>query len=168
MPVTRQLYQETRVRIGEEETTELGSLTAVDIRRYARAVGEDHPLYNDAEYARGRGYADVVAPPNMVPSLVEWGAGTAEEDLLPDGTAGDHLLGVSVSGSDVRVMGGGEEMEFHRPVVAGTRVTLQSTLIDVTERETRTGPMIVLRYRNLYRDEAGTPLLTCHRTVLLR
>lgn len=166
MPVTRQLFDDTHARIGAEETTQLGSVTALEIRRYASAIGEDHPLYNDEEYARRRGYSGIVAPPNMLASIVEWGTGAPEDELLADGTAGDHLLGVE--DADVRVMGGGEEMEFHQPVVAGTRVTLQSTLVDVTERETSTGPMIVLGYRNHYRDQAGAPLMTCHRTVLLR
>ncbi|MQA84190.1 MAG: hypothetical protein GEV03_06100 [Streptosporangiales bacterium] len=164
--ITTDLFDEIRDRIGHRETIGLGVVTALQIRRYARAVGEDNPLYHDPEYARKRGFADVIAPPNMVPSIVDWGEGDVEEELLTDGTAPGHLLGLDIS--DVRIMGGGEEMEFHRPVTAGTRLTLHSELVDVAQRQAKTGLMIVLSFRNNYRDEAGIPLLTCNRTVLLR
>jgi acyl dehydratase len=65
-------------------------------------------------------------------------------------------------------MGGGEEMHFTRPVVAGTVVTRRTVLLDVNERETRQGPMLVVRYADEYLDETGDELLRSVRTVLLR
>jgi acyl dehydratase len=65
-------------------------------------------------------------------------------------------------------MGGGEEMHFTRPVVAGTVVTRRTVLLDVAERESRQGTMLVARYADLYVDEVGDELLRSVRTVLLR
>ena len=70
--------------------------------------------------------------------------------------------------SGVRVMGGGEEMTFARPVLAGTRVSRVTVLDDIGERSSNSGPMLVLRYRDRYRDGDGDLLLESVRTVLLR
>lgn len=166
MAVTQSLFEDLRAQIGAESVAELGEVSALLVRRYALAVGDFNPLYHDLDYARSRGYGNIVAPPNLVPSLIEWGVGEPEESLLVDGTAGEHLPGLSADG--VRIMGGGEEMEFHAPVTAGTRITQYATLVDVAQRETRSGLMIIATYRNFYCAADGTPLLTCRRSVLLR
>lgn len=166
MAVTQSLFEDLRAQIGAERVAELGEVSALLIRRYALAIGDSNPLYHDLDYARSRGYCNVVAPPNLVPSLIEWGVGEPEGSLLVDGTAGEHLPGLSVS--NVRVMGGGEEMEFYAPVTAGTRITQHATIADVSQRETKSGPMIIATYRNLYYAADGSLLLACRRTVLLR
>ena len=166
MSVDERLFADIKANIGSTTRTELGEVTALHIRRYALAIGDPNPLYHDAEYARSRGHADIVAPPNMLPSIIEWGVGHPEAELNVDGTTGEHLDGMDTTG--VRTMGGGEAMTFHHPVVAGSRVTQTTTLADATMREGRSGPMIVVRYRNRYHDEHGTELMTCDRTMLLR
>jgi acyl dehydratase len=65
-------------------------------------------------------------------------------------------------------MGGGEEMTFMSPVVAGTVVTRATVLSDITERESSQGPMLIVRYADRYRDGAGRSLMETVRTVLLR
>jgi acyl dehydratase len=155
-----------RDHIGEEDVQELGVVSELLIRRYARAIGDDNPLYHDAGHARRAGLANVVAPPNLLPSIVDWGDGAPEDRLRKDGTEPEVLTGVPQSG--VRVMGGGEEMEFHAPVVAGSRVLLRSRLEDVEERETRSGPMAIVKYGNVFESPEGEPYLTCMRSVLLR
>lgn len=158
MSVDESLLADIRGRIGSTERTDLGEITELHIRRYALAIGEDEPEYTES--------GQVVAPPNMLPSIIEWGVGHPESSLNRDGTTGEHLHGVDTS--QVRTMGGGETMTFHRPVVAGVRVTQTTTLVDATWREGRSGPMIIVSYRNEYHDEHGTGLMTCDRTMLLR
>ncbi len=153
--------------VGVEHTEALGEMSAVLIKRYAAAVGEDDPLYTDAGYAQSQGYADVVAPPNFMAAVITWTPGAPYDRLREDGTEADtHLPGVPAKG--VRVMGGGEEMTFEQPVVAGTYVSRTTSLLDVTMRESSQGPMLVARYQDLYTDPAHTPLLRSVRTVLLR
>lgn len=167
MAVDAALARELRSHIGDTTREDLGPLTDSLIRRYARAIGDDNPLYHDIEHARSAGLPGLLAPPNLIPSIVSWHEGAGYGDLRADGTeSGTHLPGVPNSG--VRVMGGGEEMEFHGPACSGTTVLLATSLVDVTERHSRGGPMLVLRYRNSYTDADGDPILTTHRTVLLR
>ena len=103
----------------------LGTLDATTISRYAMTIGAADPIHYDRPTARAAGYADVVAPPNLLAAVVEWGAGTPESDLQPDGTPadGDMPLG---DGLGLRVMGAGEEMELVNPVTAGTDLVLET------------------------------------------
>jgi len=59
-------------------------------------------------------------------------------------------------------------MVFHRPVIAGTELRLTSELVEVYEKEGRSGTIVFLIYDNRYAGADGVPLLTCTRTVLLR
>ena len=167
MAVDKALLTALREQVGVAHAEELGAVTAAATRRYAAAVGDSNPLYTDAGYARSLGYADVLAPPNFLAAVIDWTPGAPYEDLREDGTAaGTHLPGVPASG--VRIMGGGEEMTFERPVVAGTVVRRTTVLTEVTRRESSSGPMLVARYQDLYTDDDGAVLLRTVRTVLLR
>ena len=153
--------------VGVEHEEVLGEVSATLTRRYAAAVGERDPLYHDAAYAQSLGYANVVAPPNFLPGVICWTEGAPYDRLREDGTEADtHLPGVPAKG--VRVMGGGEEMHFTRPVVAGALITRRTVLLDVTPRDSRQGLMLVARYADHYLDDAGDALLRSVRTVLLR
>ena len=167
MPIDEELLESVRSGVGSEVTHSLGVITGLMIRRYARAVGETNRLYYDTDYARSCGYAEVIAPPNMVTAVSCWDEGATEEDLRVDGVPKNvQLLGLPTSG--VRVMGGGEEMEFHAPITAGTTVVERSTLVDAELRQGRNGQFIVVSYRHEFVDEVGKALLTSTRKVLLR
>ena len=72
-------YAQTRPRIGEVlSRRSLGTLDAVTIGRYAMTIGATDPSHYDSEAARSAGYPDVVAPPNMLAAIAEWGIGTPE------------------------------------------------------------------------------------------
>ncbi|GAA3942446.1 hypothetical protein GCM10023085_25310 [Actinomadura viridis] len=167
MAVDEKLLDSIRTSIGSETTHSLGPVTALMIRRYARAIGESNPLYYDTEFARSRGHAEIVAPPNLVTAITSWDEGPAADDLRTDGTPKTlQLEGLPTSG--VRVMGGGEDMEFHAPITAGTAVMERSTMIDAELLQGRKGPFIVVRYRHEFVDDEGVPLVTSTRKVLLR
>jgi acyl dehydratase len=167
MLIDEVLLESIRTQVGAVTTRQLGVLTDVVVRRYARAIGETNPLYLDADYARSQGYADVVAPPNLVTAVSVWDEGDANGDLRNDGTPAEiHLHGLPTSG--VRVMGGGEDMEFHEPITAGTRLVERSTLVDAELRQGRSGPLIVVRYRDDYTDDKGKFFVTTTRKVLVR
>lgn len=166
MSVSPELIDSVREHVGDSAPPITTTVDALTAQRYARAIGDDDPLYFDAEHARQLGFADVVAPPNFLPSYLDWTDGADEADLRVDGTPKDDMAWIPLAG--VRLMGGGEEMHFHAPLIAGTTITLQSTLDDVSSHDSRSGLMMVLKIRNTYSDSDGTPVMTSIRTVLGR
>jgi hydroxyacyl-ACP dehydratase HTD2-like protein with hotdog domain len=159
---------ETAPRIGTVVSRRcLGTLDAVTIGRYAITIGATDAIHYDRTAARAAGYADVVAPPNLLAAVVEWGVGTPEADLRADGTppAGDMPLG---DGLGLRVMGAGEEMELVNPVIAGTDLMLETTLDAVTPKQSRSGRCVFVTTTNTFTSADGTVLNRNRRTVVLR
>ena len=162
-------YAQTQPRIGEVlSRRSLGALDALTIGRYAMAIGADDPCHYDAQAARSAGYPDVVAPPNMLAAIVEWGIGTAEAQLQPDGTPPDGEMPLGDGELGLRVMGAGEQMELVNPVTAGTELVLETTLEAVTPKLTRSGPCIFVTTLNTFTSADGTVLNRNRRTVALR
>ncbi len=161
-------YAQTKPRVGSVlARRSLGALDAVTIGRYAMTIGASDPAHFDPEAARAAGYADVVAPPNLLASIVEWGVGTPESQLAPDGTPhhGETPLGGDLG---LRVMGAGEEMELVNPVTAGTELVLETTLEAVTPKQTRSGPCVFVTALNTFTSADGAVLNRNRRTVVLR
>jgi acyl dehydratase len=162
-------YAQTRPRIGEVlSRRSLGTLDAVTIGRYAITIGATDPSHYDPEAARSAGYPDVVAPPNLLAAVAEWGIGTPEADLGPDGTPQDGDMPLGDGELGLRVMGAGEEMELVNPVTAGTELVLETTLETVTPKQTRSGPCVFVTTLNTFTSADGTVLNRNRRTVALR
>jgi acyl dehydratase len=162
-------YAQTKPRIGEVlSRRSLGVLDAAAIGRYAMTIGADDPCHYDPQAARSAGHPDVVAPPNMLAAIVEWGIGTPEAQLQPDGTPPDGDMPLGDGELGLRVMGAGEEMELVNPVTAGTELVLETTMEAVTPKQTRSGPCIFVTTRNTFTSADGTLLNRNRRTVALR
>jgi crotonobetainyl-CoA:carnitine CoA-transferase CaiB-like acyl-CoA transferase/acyl dehydratase len=161
-------YDETAPQVGTLlARRSLGTLDASTISRYAMTIGARDPIHFDRDAARAAGHVDVVAPPNLLAAVVEWGAGTPEADLGPDGTPtdGEVPLGADLR---LRVMGAGEEMELVNPAAAGTEVVLETTLDAVTPKQTRSGPCVFVTTRHTFLAADGTVLNRNRRTIVLR
>lgn len=156
-----------KTKIGQKRKRYLGEVTSLMIQRYALTVGETNPLYFDKEYAQQHGYKDIIAPPNMLASIMEWGIGEDEKNLHSDGMAIDEFF-LPREFTGLRVMGGGEEKTFYKPVLAGTRVTLTSEIIDTYTRQGKSGLLVFLVYLNTFSDQDNEVLCICKRTMIIR
>lgn len=124
-------------------------VTRREAQRYARAVGDLDPIYFDEAAAKAAGYDGLVAPPTFVGhSVVE---GSTLEDLREDGLWIDRNRKLRLSVT--RTMFGGEEWEFHRPVLVGDTVTAQRRLGAVEEKEGRSGPFVLLHYETTFTNQ---------------
>ncbi|MFI9492521.1 MULTISPECIES: MaoC family dehydratase N-terminal domain-containing protein [Streptomyces] len=85
------------------------------IREFAEAVGDANPVYVDPEAAEALGYPDVIAPPTFVFSITFKAAGQVVRD---------PQLGLDYS----RVVHGDQKFAYTRPVRAGDRLTVTSTI----------------------------------------
>ena len=81
-------------------------VTRGDIRRFALAMGDSHPVYLDRAAAQSMGHPDVVAPPTFLISMGESSGA---------GFLADPALGLDFA----RVVHGEQGFELHRPVCAG-------------------------------------------------
>lgn len=146
-----------------ERIDRLGEVTALAFQRYAIAVGDLNPIYFDDEAARAAGYPGIVAPPNFLTSVLGWRAGPAESDLLNDGTEA-QISTPEIRG--LRLMGGGHELTFGRPVRPGDVVTARRKLVDLYQREAKFGVLIFSVSEIVYTNQNEEHLVTCRETVI--
>ncbi|MEU5036857.1 MULTISPECIES: MaoC family dehydratase N-terminal domain-containing protein [Streptomyces] len=121
------------------------------IREFAEAVGDTHPAYVDPEAARALGHADVIAPPTFVFSITYRAAGVVVQD---------PQLGLDYS----RVVHGDQKFRYVRPVRAGDRLTVTSTIESIKSLAGND----VLDIRGDVHDEAGELVVTAVTKLVAR
>jgi acyl dehydratase len=155
-------YSEVVAKIGVRHRRRLGIVDALLIQRYAIAIGDPNPVYHDDAAARAAGYDGIIAPPNLLSGIMEWGPGRNEAELSPDGTFRRGRTGT------LRVMGAGEEMDMVRPVTAGSEVWQEEEVESVTIKQGRSGPLLFVTTRHDFVDDQGAPYNRNRRTVMAR
>jgi len=91
------------------------------VAEYARAVGEDNPVYFDREAARAAGFRDVPAPP-MFAVVYSWGS------------LGAAALDPEVGMNFAMLVHGGQEFEWGEPVCSGDLISTEASVKDVSEK----------------------------------
>jgi acyl dehydratase len=89
---------------------------------FAKAIGEQDPVYSDAAAAQAAGYPDVPAPPTFI-FAAELDSG-ANEQLLAD-------LDIPLA----KLLHGEQSFRYFKPVCAGDTVTVQSTITDIYDKK---------------------------------
>jgi acyl dehydratase len=115
------------------------------VREFADAVGETDPRFHDVEAARAAGFADVVAPP-MFASVY---AGRAVFPLVLDPEVGIDFA---------RMVHGGQDFTWHKPVVAGDEITTEAEFTDKAKR----GELTVFTFTSRSVNQEGE--LVCEGT----
>ena len=149
------LSEELLAWVGREQTYVAPEpIGRAAIRYFARAVGDDNPIYVDADAAVDAGYRDVVAPPTLVCESVQYMDGGRDDE----GYAG-HTWPLPVP-DGYRTVRGGNEYRFHR--AAGPDDVLHVTwrLKDLTEKKSMIFCVSEVEYRNQAAELIATNLDT--------
>ncbi|MCQ8773199.1 MaoC family dehydratase N-terminal domain-containing protein [Streptomyces telluris] len=121
------------------------------IREFAEAIGDANPVYTDPEAAKALGHPDVIAPPTFVFSITYRAAGAV---------VNDPQLGLDYS----RVVHGDQKFAYARPVRAGDRLSVVSTIESIKSLAGND----VLSVRGDVTDEHGEHVVTAHTTLVAR
>ncbi|MGN5631237.1 MULTISPECIES: MaoC family dehydratase N-terminal domain-containing protein [unclassified Streptomyces] len=121
------------------------------IREFAEAVGDANPAYLDPDAARTLGHSDVIAPPTFVFSITFKAAGQVVQD---------PQLGLDYS----RVVHGDQRFVYVRPVRAGDRLTVTSTIETVKSMAGND----ILDVRGEVHDESGELVVTAWTKLVAR
>lgn len=151
-------YENTRKLVGVVHPRELGRIERRDLERFSAAAG--------AGPAGPGGDGPLIAHPLYLTAVLGWGPGPANEDLRPDGTEILDIDAIPLSG--LRLMGGGQDLEFHADVTEGMTVRSEFSLEGVEVKEGRGGSLLLLHVLRQYWDGQGTLLVTCRETLIAR
>jgi acyl dehydratase len=141
------------------------------VRKFAEAVHNDSPVYQDAAAARAAGFADIPIPPTYTFSSARyWGAFPGDQP--PDPTNGAsptmEIIGKLMAGGGM-VLHGEQEFTYHRPVVVGEELTAEGRIVDFYSKESSSGAvMTFLVTEDVYRDADGHDVLTQRMNLIHR
>ncbi|MGS2588451.1 FAS1-like dehydratase domain-containing protein [Streptomyces hebeiensis] len=121
------------------------------IREFAEAVGDANPAYLDPEAAKALGHCDLIAPPTFVFAITF----KAARDVIAD-----PRLGLDYS----RVVHGDQKFAYSRPVRAGDRLTVTSTIEAIKSLAGND----IIDVRGEVRDEAGEHVVTAWTKLVAR
>ncbi|MEV4440867.1 MaoC family dehydratase N-terminal domain-containing protein [Streptomyces sp. NPDC049577] len=121
------------------------------IREFAEAVGDANPAYTDPEAAKALGHPDVIAPPTFVFAITYKAAGLVIQD---------PQLGLNFD----RVVHGDQKFAYTRPVRAGDRLTVTSTIESIKSLAGND----VLSVRGEVHDADGEHVVTAHTMLVAR
>ncbi len=152
--VIERVWEAAQGEIGTRRRIDLGRIDALQLERFAVAV--DGSVDADVH-----GYAS----PLFLSSVLVWGAGPHESDLLSDGNAPDPFSGFDVAG--LRLMAGGQDLTFHRDLPPGASITLEIELAGADLKSAGSGRLLVLTVDRRYSDDRGL-LTECRETFLGR
>ena len=133
------ITEEIKAMTGTESRPFVVEVDKSTIRKFAEAVGDDNPLWNDDEYARKSKYGSLMAPPGMAVA-----AFMAGFDLRPQ-----------VPTFLEKRIDGGCELECYKPIKMGDTITGVVKLVDIMEREGKSGRMLMLIHETTMKNQRG-------------
>ena len=119
------------------------------IIKFAQAIGDDSPLWNDEAAARKTRYGGLIAPPTFLRSV-----GTVRPEFPFD--LPFH-----------RRLDGGSDWDYWEPVRPGDRITSVARITDLTERSGRLGLMLFMVTVITYHNQLGEVVATETSTLIL-
>ena len=141
------LTEEMRIKaIGLEGAPTVLEVEKGAIIRFAEAVEDPNPLWNDDAASRQSRYGGLIAPPTFLRSA------RVERPELPFDVPFNRLLD------------GGSEWEYFQPVRVGDRIATVARTEDVSERSGRLGPMIFIVTHITYTNQLGQVVATQRST----
>lgn len=121
------------------------------IKEFAESVGDGNPVYVDVEAAKELGYPDVIAPPTFVFAV----SFKAAQDVIRD-----PRLGLDYN----RVVHGDQRFVYSRPVRAGDRLSVTSTIEAIKSLAGND----VLDVRGEVHNETGEHVVTAYTKLVAR
>ena len=142
--------------IGRLLSTGSATVTAEHIAGFARALGDENPIYLEPEAARRSPFASIVAPPTY---------GIA---FMTQAMAGGMDTFLELGLNFMTLVHGEQEFEYVRPIRAGDTLTLTGRISDIYEKTGSSGTLdfVVLETEAL--DAAGKPVFFSRNTLISR
>jgi acyl dehydratase len=140
--------EEVRKQIGKSGEIRTYEVERGAIRRFAEAIGDPNPLFNDERAARNTRFGGMIAPPTFCRSM---GAPTPGIEL-------------PAMGKESRGLDGGSDWEYFHPIRVGDRVSVQTRLADLRESEGRLGAMVFITMETTYTNQFGEVCATQRST----
>jgi acyl dehydratase len=141
-----------RELIGKETPVAEAEVRAEETIPFAKALGDQNPLYVDEAAAARSKFGGLLAPPTFPVTLA---AGNMDPDLFFE-------LGLNFAS----IVHGEQEFEYFRPLRVGEKVTIKGRVADITEKQGKSGPLDVVVLETSGYDGKGEKIYTARMTLV--
>ena len=149
--------EEIKKLIGTSGSIRMYEVEKGPIRRFAEAVDDPNPLYQDEKYVGKSRYGSIIAPPGFFGWPIKQARGSALAiDIPPELVSALEQAGYPKSA----VLDGGMEWEFYLPVRAGDTLSATTTIRNLRSRTTDTGSVIFSFLETTYHNQTGALVAT--------
>jgi acyl dehydratase len=123
------------------------------IKEFAEAIGDYNLIYRDSNYARQRGFGQIIAPPTFTTTSAFWRTGGTNAEI---------------AGLDNRfLLHGEEDYEYLKPILAGGVLTCRGKITEAYEKAgKRGGTMIFVVFEFTFFNQEGEKVLVNRRTLI--
>jgi acyl dehydratase len=142
--------------IGRVLSTGSATVTAEHVAAFARALGDENPLYTDADAARRGPLAGIVAPPTYPIAFMTQAMAGGMDTFLE--------LGLDF----MTLVHGEQEFEYVRPIRAGETLTLTGRIADVYEKRGSSGILDFVVLETEARDAQARPVFYSRNVLVSR
>ena len=140
------ISDEMRASLNKEGPPTTLEVEKTSIRMFARAVGHTDLIFFDEAYAKSKGHRSIVAPPGYLGTPI----------FTPNSGGFTGPGGRSPSGRPLRALNGGTEYEYTGiDICAGDVLTAVSKIVDLSERQSSLGLMLITRRQTTYTNQDG-------------
>jgi hypothetical protein len=171
------LNDEIRSYIGRETDMQLACdpVERGAVRRYAQAIMDIDPIYMWDNALVGTRYRTPVAPPLFPNAMLRLPYG--DRDLVQeragdphfDGSVGSSTLGLPpLPLVNSPLLNGGSEVEMYRFAEHGESIWLQSRYLDIYERASSKGPMLMVVIETDFLDKDRKLVMRFRKTQIRR
>jgi acyl dehydratase len=134
------ITDELRKAVGVESKPKVFEVEKGHIRRFAEAVQDANPLWQDEGYAGKSRYGNIIAPPTF---LQDQAINAFVDELL------------ELKCPLPRLLNGGQEVECYKPMMPGDVITSTAKLADLREKEGRNGRLLFMGVESTLTNQRG-------------
>jgi len=121
--------------IGKEVGHRVTEIEKGAIKKFARAIDDPNPLWQDEEYAKRTKWGGIIAPPTFIAYC---------KTELPQ-------LNLPLK----RLLHGEDEIEYYLPIRPGDVISSVCKIVDIYEKKGKSGPMIFTVLETTHTNQAG-------------
>ena len=125
------------------------------IREFAEAIGDDNPIYKDAEAARKQGHKDIVAMPTFAFASVMW-------------TETFHRAVNDLGIEFTRIMHAEQGYEYYREIFSGDKLKGVMEVKQITEKKSKSGNLEFVQFETIYTNQHEELVLKEEMLIVVR
>lgn len=141
---------------------------AGQILQFARALGDENPIYADAGYAAATPLGSVIAPPTFTAASEHYRAGSRLRPAPAEPWRGSGRTAGQAPGSGGGSLHAEQHYVYHRPLRAGERLRVHDASERTWDKASRSGATLRFTERTTdYLDIDGAPVITERRVTVV-